>query len=57
VIILSVNLTERLIAAEPPRAFIEALHAAVVAHAAGKAQPDDLTCVVVKRNAALRTSH
>jgi serine phosphatase RsbU (regulator of sigma subunit) len=37
---------------DAPRTFIEALHAAVVAHAAGEVQPDDLTCVVVKRNAS-----
>jgi serine phosphatase RsbU (regulator of sigma subunit) len=42
---------------QSPRAFIEALHAAVIAHAAGTVQPDDLTCVVVKRNTAQQTSH
>lgn len=34
---------------EPPSHFIGALHAEVVAHAAGETQPDDLTVVVVKR--------
>jgi serine phosphatase RsbU (regulator of sigma subunit) len=37
-------------AADPPSEFIEGLHAAVVAHAAGEVQPDDLTVVVVKRS-------
>lgn len=32
-----------------PANFISALHADVVAHAAGQAQPDDLTVVIVKR--------
>jgi serine phosphatase RsbU (regulator of sigma subunit) len=34
---------------ETPSEFISALHAAVVAHAAGQKQPDDLTVVIVKR--------
>lgn len=34
---------------EPPSNFISALHAEVVAHAAGQVQPDDLTVVIVKR--------
>ena len=34
---------------EPPTTFIEKLHSRVVAHAAGTAQPDDLTIVIVKR--------
>ena len=34
---------------EMPAKFIESLHADVVAHAAGQAQPDDLTVVIVKR--------
>jgi serine phosphatase RsbU (regulator of sigma subunit) len=37
-------------ASETPAKFIEALHADVVAHAAGQAQPDDLTVVVIKRS-------
>jgi serine phosphatase RsbU (regulator of sigma subunit) len=36
-------------ARESPSKFIGALHAEVVAHAAGRTQPDDLTIVVVKR--------
>jgi serine phosphatase RsbU (regulator of sigma subunit) len=32
-----------------PQAFIKALHAAVIEHAAGTPQPDDLTIVVVRR--------
>jgi serine phosphatase RsbU (regulator of sigma subunit) len=35
---------------EPPSEFIGALHADVVAHAAGQKQPDDLTVVIVKRS-------
>ena len=34
---------------EKPSKFIEALHAEVIAHAAGQPQPDDLTVVIVKR--------
>jgi serine phosphatase RsbU (regulator of sigma subunit) len=37
---------------QPPAQFIRALHAAVVAHAAGQLQPDDLTVVIIKRQAA-----
>jgi serine phosphatase RsbU (regulator of sigma subunit) len=33
----------------PPEAFIEALHQAVVAHAGGTEQGDDLTAVVIKK--------
>lgn len=36
-------------AQDPPSRFINALHAEVVTHAAGRAQPDDLTVVIVKR--------
>lgn len=36
---------------ETPKTFIQSLHANVVSHAAGQAQPDDLTAVVVKRRA------
>jgi serine phosphatase RsbU (regulator of sigma subunit) len=42
-------------ASKPPQQFIKALHAAVIAHATGEVQPDDLTCVVVKRNASEAT--
>lgn len=35
---------------EPPEELIAKLHAAVIAHAAGCAQPDDLTMVVIKRS-------
>jgi len=38
-------------AALAPGDFIRSLHGAVLDHAAGEAQPDDLTCVVVKRDA------
>jgi len=36
---------------EPPSTFIQNLNADVVAHAAGSAQPDDLTIVLIKRRA------
>lgn len=41
---------------EAPATFIKALHDDVVAHAAGSAQPDDLTVVVIKRTAAVPES-
>jgi len=37
---------------ETPKTFIQSLHSHVVAHAAGRVQPDDITAVVVKRKAA-----
>jgi serine phosphatase RsbU (regulator of sigma subunit) len=37
-------------AGDEPDAFIESLHAAVLEHAAGTPQPDDLTVVVIKRD-------
>lgn len=37
---------------EAPQSFIQALHAEVVGHAAGRPQPDDLTVVIVKRKPA-----
>lgn len=39
---------------EPPSDFIRGMHASVVAHAAGRAQPDDLTVVIVKRKSPVR---
>jgi serine phosphatase RsbU (regulator of sigma subunit) len=39
---------------ETPATFIKSLHAEVVAHAAGTAQPDDLTVVIVKRTALVQ---
>lgn len=36
---------------EPPAKFIEALHADVVSHSNGRAQPDDLTIVIIRRTA------
>lgn len=38
-------------AKESPKDFIQALHADVVAHAAGQPQPDDLTVVILRRKA------
>lgn len=43
-------------ARESPASFIQALHADVVAHADGEAQPDDLTVVIVKRSAPVSAS-
>lgn len=37
-------------ASQSPSEFIEALHQAVLSHAAGMVQPDDLTVVVIKRS-------
>ncbi|MGB3049655.1 MAG: PP2C family protein-serine/threonine phosphatase [Polyangiales bacterium] len=44
-------------ASKKPTAFIEALHADVVAHAEGEVQPDDLTVVVVRRSATVSKCH
>lgn len=41
---------------EPSAAFIQALHGAVLTHAAGQVQPDDLTVVIVRRLAAVGSS-
>jgi serine phosphatase RsbU (regulator of sigma subunit) len=39
---------------EPPAELVAKLHASVIAHASGSAQPDDLTVVVIKRSGSAR---